>query len=61
GKLAWAKFGNSALRTPDNCEVCIMFNVKGADRTSCSHQRDDHSHMCSFCEKTGHHAFAWNC
>ncbi|KAF8809452.1 hypothetical protein BYT27DRAFT_7094338, partial [Phlegmacium glaucopus] len=59
GKTAWVQFHNRSIRTPDNCEICIKYNIKG-ERSDCSHPKDEHAHICSFCGKS-HFAFSWTC
>jgi hypothetical protein len=60
GKPTFCKYASDRiLRSPDNKEVCIPFNIKG-ERAACSHSKEERAHICSFCGKI-HFAFAWVC
>ena len=59
GKLAWAKFTNKSLCSPDNSDICISWNIRG-DHANCNHPKNKHLHICSFCGKT-HLALSWTC
>ena len=60
GKAAWSKYSDRNLLTPDNCVICISWNLRGDHRHPCSH-KDDHIHLCSFCGSKAHNAFSWTC
>ena len=59
GKPAWAKFANKSLRSPDDGDICINWNIKG-DCANCNHPKSERLHVCSFCGKL-HSALSWTC
>jgi hypothetical protein len=60
GKPAWAKIANSKLCTSNGKEICINYNVIGANAI-CTHPEGARVHLCSFCGSKSHHAFSWIC
>ncbi|PPQ84092.1 hypothetical protein CVT25_002172 [Psilocybe cyanescens] len=59
GKNAWARLTNGRLISPDNREICIGFNLRGAN-TPCRHGAT-HLHICSLCGSKSHHALSSAC
>ncbi|PPQ94132.1 hypothetical protein CVT25_007889 [Psilocybe cyanescens] len=59
GKNAWARLVDGRLVAHDNKEICIGFNLRGAN-SSCSHGAT-RVHVCSFCGSKSHHAFSYTC
>jgi hypothetical protein len=60
-KKTWARIADRRLLTPSGQQLCIPFNVRGADRCHCTHPRDVRIHCCSFCGNENHHALSWTC
>lgn len=60
GKPTWSKASNGSLCSPNGKELCINYNITGANAT-CSHSEGARAHLCSFCGSKTHYAFAWVC
>lgn len=60
GKSVWAKIVDRKLCNPQGKEICINYNVNGANAT-CSHPDGARVHVCSFCGSKTHNCFSWVC
>ena len=64
GKPTWLKCTSHGLVMPNNRSLCINWNVRGdkaPQEFACTHRKDEHAHLCSFCSKQGHYALSWEC
>ena len=60
GKPTWSKISNGSICSPNGKEICINYNIAGANAI-CSHADGVRAHLCSFCGSKTHYAFAWIC
>ena len=60
GKPTWAKVSDGSLCAPNGKEICINYNVRGANAV-CSHPDGARAHLCSYCGSKSHNTFAWVC